>query len=170
MPVPETADPNTGEVKVEIEKPGERDRRGARGASDGLQLALNVGGMLIAFLALIAMLNGIFGWAHAQAAWFPESMQQMLGWALAPVAWLLGVPWKDAAAVGNLMGTRLILNEFVAFAQLGPPGRIARSEITAIATYALCGFANLEFDRHSGGRHRSWRRTGDRPREVGAVW
>ncbi len=145
MLVPETGEPETrGEVKVEIERPGVNViDAAARGASDGLQLALNVGGMLIAFLALIALLNGIFGWAHSQAAWFPESMQQLLGWALAPMAWLLGVSWKDATAVGNLMGTRLILNEFVAFAQLGPMKDALDPKSFTIATYALCGFANL---------------------------
>ncbi|MEZ5398173.1 MAG: nucleoside transporter C-terminal domain-containing protein [Bryobacteraceae bacterium] len=145
MLIPETGEPETrGAVKVEIERQGVNViDAAARGASDGLQLALNVGGMLIAFLALIALLNGIFGWAHAQAGWFPESMQQLLGWILAPVAWMLGVSWKDAAVVGNLMGTRLILNEFVAFAQLGPLKESLDPKSFTIATYALCGFANL---------------------------
>jgi CNT family concentrative nucleoside transporter len=145
MLVPETGEPETqGAVKVEIERPGVNIiDAAARGASDGLQLALNVGGMLIAFLALIALLNGIFGWVHGYAVWFPESMQQLLGWILAPVAWLLGVSWRDAAAVGNLMGTRLILNEFVAFAQLGPMKDSLDPKSFTIATYALCGFANL---------------------------
>jgi hypothetical protein len=92
----------------------------AQGAGDGLHLALNIGGMLIAFLALIAMLNGILGWAHTLPwlGWLPESLEKIFGIVFAPVAWLMGVPWKDAA-IGNLLGTRLVTNEFVAF----PPTR-----------------------------------------------
>jgi len=143
--IPETGKPETqGRVKVEVEKPGVNIiDAAARGASDGLHLALNVGGMLIAFIGLIALVNGIFGWIHETAAWFPESMQQVLGWVMSPVAWLLGVSWKDAMAVGNLMGTRLVLNEFVAFSQLGPIKDSLDPKSFTIATYALCGFANL---------------------------
>jgi CNT family concentrative nucleoside transporter len=108
----------------------------ARGVTDGLYLALNVAAMLIAFIALIYMFNGILGLAHT-------SLQSVLGYPLAPVAWLLGVPWPDARAVGNLMGTKVVLNEFVAFSLLGPlRGHIAERSF-AIATYALCGFANF---------------------------
>jgi CNT family concentrative nucleoside transporter len=145
MLIPESGEPETrGTIRVEIEKPGVNViDAAARGAADGLRLAANVGGMLIAFLALIALLNGIFGWAHSHAGWFPESMQQFLGWIMAPIAWLIGVPWKDAAAVGNMMGTRFILNEFVAFSQLGPMRDSLDPKSFTIATYALCGFANL---------------------------
>jgi CNT family concentrative nucleoside transporter len=145
MLIPESEEPETrGTIRVEIEKPGVNViDAAARGAGDGLRLAANVGGMLIAFLALIALLNGIFGWAHGHAGWLPVSMQQLLGWIMSPVAWLIGVPWKDAASVGNLMGTRLILNEFVAFSQLGPMRESLDPKSFTIATYALCGFANL---------------------------
>ena len=145
MLVPETGSPEThGEVKVEVEKPGVNIiDAAARGAGDGLQLALNVGAMLIAFVALIALVNGIFSWIHGFLPFFPESLQTLLGWVMAPVAWLLGVRWKDAATVGNLMGTRLVLNEFIAFAQLGPMKDTLDPKSFVIATYALCGFANL---------------------------
>jgi CNT family concentrative nucleoside transporter len=145
--MPETEQPATaGNVKVEVEKPGVNIiDAAARGASDGLQLALNIGGMLIAFLALIALVNGLLGWIHSLPwlGWVPASLQAIFAILFAPIAWLLGVSWKDCATVGNLLGTRLVLNEFVAFLQLGPlkPELDPRSFI--IATYALCGFANF---------------------------
>lgn len=145
MIVPETEIPETqGEVKVEVEKPGVNIiDAAARGAGDGLHLALNVGAMLIAFVGLIALVNGLFGWMHSIVPFVPASLQTLLGWILAPVAWLLGVSWKDASAIGNLMGTRLVLNEFIAFAQLGPMKESLDPRSFVIATYALCGFANL---------------------------
>jgi len=117
----------------------------ARGAGDGLGLALNIGGMLIAFLALIAMLNGILGWAHGLPllGWLPPSLEKIFGFVFAPVAWVMGVPWKDATTIGNLLGTRLVLNEFVAFLQLGPMKASLDPRSFTIATYALCGFANF---------------------------
>ena len=144
---PEVEKPETaGKVEIQVEKPGVNIiDAAARGAGDGLQLALNIAGMLIAFLALIAMLNGILGWAHTLPGlgWLPESLERLFGILFAPVAWLLGVSWKDATAVGNLLGTRLVLNEFVAFLQLGPiKGQLDPRSFT-IATYALCGFANF---------------------------
>src|SRR5579875_818099 len=119
--VPETGQPVTaGTVKVEVEKPGVNIiDAAARGAGDGLQLALNIAGMLIAFLALIAMVNGGFGWVHSHIERFPASLQQVLAVLFAPIAWLLGVEWKDCGTVGNLLGTRMVLNEFVAFVDLG---------------------------------------------------
>ncbi|MBL8175069.1 MAG: NupC/NupG family nucleoside CNT transporter [Bryobacterales bacterium] len=145
MFVPETEEPETrGSVKIDIEKPGINIiDAAARGAGEGLHLALNIGGMLIAFLALIALVNGIFGYAHSLAPWFPDSLQRLFGYVFAPVAWLLGVSWKDAQAIGNLLGTRLVLNEFVAFLQLGPIRESLDQKSFVIATYALCGFANL---------------------------
>jgi CNT family concentrative nucleoside transporter len=145
--IPETEKPATaGNVKVEVEKPGVNIiDAAARGAGDGLHLALNIGAMLIAFMALIALVNGLFGWIHALYGfgWMPASLQAIFGMVFAPVAWLLGVAWKDCATVGNLLGTRLVLNEFVAFLELGPlkPQLDPRSFV--IATYALCGFANF---------------------------
>jgi CNT family concentrative nucleoside transporter len=91
------------------------------------------------------MINGIFGWVHGLPgmAWMPDSMQGIFGVMFAPVAWLLGVTWADAQAVGNLLGTRLVLNEFVAFLQLGPLKDSLDPRSFTIATYALCGFANF---------------------------
>jgi CNT family concentrative nucleoside transporter len=145
--IPETEEPATaGGVKVEVEKPGVNIiDAAARGAGDGVQLALNIGGMLIAFIALIALANGILGWIHTLPGmgWLPPSMEGILAVLFAPVAWLLGVAWKDCATVGNLLGTRLVLNEFVAFPQLGPLRANMDPRSFVIATYALCGFANL---------------------------
>ncbi len=147
MLMPETETPETaGGVKVEVEKPGVNIiDAAARGASDGLHLALNIGAMLIAFVALIAMFNGILGFIHGLPGmgWFPQSMQSILGMLFAPVAWLLGVKWNDCASIGNLLGTRLILNEFVAFIDLGKLQASLDPRSFTIATYALCGFANL---------------------------
>jgi CNT family concentrative nucleoside transporter len=143
--VPETGDPVTrGTVRVEVEKPGVNViDAAARGAGDGLQLALNIAGMLIAFLALIAMINGGFGWLHAHVNWVPASLQQILAIVFAPVAWALGVSWNDCATIGNLLGTRMVLNEFVAFVDLGKVKALLDPRSFVIATFALCGFANL---------------------------
>jgi CNT family concentrative nucleoside transporter len=143
--VPETGEPLTrGTVKVEVEKPGVNIiDAAARGAGDGLQLALNIAGMIIAFLAIIALVNGGLAAVHQRIAWFPASMQQILAWLFAPVAWCLGVAWNDCATVGNLLGTRMVLNEFVAFVDLGKVRATLQPRSFVIATFALCGFANL---------------------------
>jgi concentrative nucleoside transporter, CNT family len=143
--VPETGDPVTrGTVRVEVEKPGVNViDAAARGAGDGLQLALNIAAMLIAFLALIAMVNGGLGWVHAHVRWVPASLQQILAIVFAPVAWALGVSRNDCATIGNLLGTRMILNEFVAFVDLGKVKTLLEPRSFVIATFALCGFANL---------------------------
>lgn len=108
----------------------------SRGVIDGLFLALTVGAMLIAFVALIAVANGVLSTAHT-------SLQSIFGYVLGPVAWTLGVPWTDARAVGSLMATKLVLNEFLAFSMLGPmKGHIAARSFS-IATYAICGFSNF---------------------------
>lgn len=147
MFMPEVEQPETaGEIKIEIEKPGVNIiDAAARGAGDGLHLALNIGAMLIAFLGLIALVNGMLGWVHTLPAmgWMPESLQQIFGVLFAPVAWIMGVPWKDAPLIGNLLGTRLVLNEFVAFLQLAPMKDQLDPRSFTIATYALCGFANF---------------------------
>src|SRR5256885_6563468 len=115
----------------------------ARGTVDGLHLAMNVAAMLITFLALLALVNAFMGWGHLHIAWFPSSLQQVFGWMFAPVAWLIGIPWHDAASIGNLLGTRMVLNEFVAFAQLGTMKGSLDPRSFTIATFALCGFANF---------------------------
>ena len=160
--VPETQQPKTGgDVEVIVPKQDVNiiDAAG-RGAIEGLHLSLNVAGMLIAFIALVALVNGVFGWANAHL-WFkwggqaysvvPGSLDALLGFIFRPIAWAMGVSWKDSLAVGNLLGTRMVLNEFVAFAKLGEMvgahavgtlgGLDHRSFI--ITTYALCGFANF---------------------------
>src|ERR1700729_2781450 len=145
--IPETGSPATaGEVKIEVERPGVNIiDAAARGAGDGLQLALNIGAMLIAFVGLIAMVNGILKGLHDtnHLAWIPASAQDILGHVFAPMAWLLGVKYHDCASIGNLLGTRLILNEFVAFINLGAIKANLDPRSFIIATYALCGFANL---------------------------
>src|ERR1051326_4159806 len=145
--VPETGKPVTaGKVEVKIEKTAVNViDAAAQGAGDGLHLALNIAGMLIAFLALIAMVNGILGGIHnlPHMGWLPPSLEKIFGVVFAPVAWIMGVPWKDASAIGDLLGTRLVLNEFVAFLKLGPMKANLDPRSFTIATYALCGFANF---------------------------
>jgi CNT family concentrative nucleoside transporter len=150
MFVPETEEPLTaGTVRIDE---GERDQNFlaaiARGTSDGLNLAINVAAMLIAFLALIYLCNGILGGSHNWLAAhglnrFPSSLQQVFGWVFAPVAWVIGVPWRDCLAIGNLLGVRMVLNELVAFSFLGPMQSSLDPRSFTIATFALCGFANF---------------------------
>jgi CNT family concentrative nucleoside transporter len=150
MFVPETAQPETmGTVRLEIEKTDVNviDAVG-RGTGEGLQLALNVGAMLISFLALVALLNAglaLVGDGLQAVAGFGAglSLQLILGYAFAPIAWALGVPWQDAPTIGNLLGTRMVLNEFVAYSQLGPLKATLDPKSFTIATFALCGFANF---------------------------
>ena len=136
--VPETEVPKTmGEVRLEVETTDVNviDAAG-RGTGEGLHLALNVGAMLISFLALVALVNALLGLAHL-------SLQQIFGWVFAPVAWSMGVPWRDAPTIGNLLGTRMALNEFVAYSQLGPLKNQIDPKSFTICTFALCGFANF---------------------------
>jgi len=150
MLVPETEQPRTaGTVHMEgIERDSNFLAAIARGTTDGLGLAVNVGAMLVAFLALIALTNGIFGGVHNWLAghgiaWFPTSLQQIFGWVGAPVAWVIGVPWRDCLQIGNLLGVRMVLNELVAFSFLGPMKATLDPRTFTIATFALCGFANF---------------------------
>jgi CNT family concentrative nucleoside transporter len=115
-----------------------------RGTVEGLHLALNVVAMLISFIALIALVNALLGWVGLHTP-LPDdlSLQKIFGWVFAPVAWCLGVAWKDAEVVGNLLGTRMVLNEFIAFAQLGPMKGTLDPRSFTVATFALCGFANF---------------------------
>jgi CNT family concentrative nucleoside transporter len=145
MLVPETEHPLTaGRVEMpHLEKESNILGAIARGTIDGLHLALNVGAMLITFLALLALLNAMMGWVHIYISWFPYSLEQVFGWILAPIAWLIGIRWHDAAIIGNLLGTRMVLNEFVAFAKLGTIKSALDPRSFTIATFALCGFANF---------------------------
>ena len=153
MLVPEVEKPAT-EGKVHLPEGAQHKDENligsiARGTIDGGRLAFNVGIMLISFLALIALLNLVLGGAHtwlgAHHIPFPHSLDAILGFFFAPIAWLIGIPWHDAPTVGNLLGTRMVLNELVAYTYLGgyaKAGVLAARSVT-IATFALCGFANL---------------------------
>jgi CNT family concentrative nucleoside transporter len=148
--VPETEKPLTaGRVQMpEMEKEANFLGALSRGTSDGLHLALNVGAMLISFVAVLALVDYMIGGAHNWLAlhhvsWFPSSLEQFFGWIFSPIAWLIGVPWKDAGIVGNLLGTRMALNEVVAFTKLGPMKGTIDPRTFMIATFALCGFANF---------------------------
>jgi CNT family concentrative nucleoside transporter len=142
---PETGTPETmGGVKVDIPRTDVNVvDAAARGTTEGLYLMLNVIAMLVSFIALIALANGGFGWVHAHVAWFPDSIQTILGWVFAPIAWVMGVPWHDSGTIGSLLGTRMVLNEFIAYSQLGPLRATLSPVSFTIATFALCGFANV---------------------------
>ena len=154
MLVPETEQPKTAgrvvlsEEEVEAEKKENLLGAVSRGTTDGLHLALNIAAMLISFLALIALTNGILGGihnglAHIGISWFPTSLERIFGTIFAPIAWVIGIPWRDCPAIGNLLGTRMALNELVAFSMLGPQRGVLDPRSFTIATFALCGFANL---------------------------
>jgi CNT family concentrative nucleoside transporter len=149
MLVPETEQPKTAgrvvmpESEEETEKEENLLGAVARGTTDGLHMALNIAAMLIAFLALIALTDGIMGGIHQWLAWFPSSLEKIFGVVFAPVAWVIGVPWRDCGVIGTLLGTRMVLNELVAFSMLGPMRAALDPRSFTIATFALCGFANL---------------------------
>jgi concentrative nucleoside transporter, CNT family len=160
--VPETGVPKTaGNIKVEIPNSDVNlVDAAARGATEGIHLVINVAGMLIAFIALVALVNGILGFLHdgleslAQrssneaflgtlAHYFPSSLQQILGLIFQPIAWTMGISWKDSYQVGNLLGTRMVLNEVISFLQLGKIRETLDPRSFMISTFALCGFANF---------------------------
>ena len=142
---PETEVPETyGKVKLDMPK---QDVNlldaAARGTSEGLNLMLNVIAMLVAFVALVALLNGGFAAVHSYVEWFPANLQTVLGWVFRPIAWVMGVPWHDSDAIGSLLGTRMVLNEFIAYAELGPMKDQLDPRSFIIASFALAGFANF---------------------------
>ena len=147
MLVPETEIPATeGRVVIpENEEHKEENLIGAiaRGTIDGGKLAMNVAIMLISFL--VALLDNLLGWVHMHAGfhWLPGSLGEILGFVFAPVAWLIGVPWRDCGVIGNLLGTRMALNEVIAYIALGVQKATLAPRSFTIATFALCGFANL---------------------------
>ena len=154
--IPETGTPLTrGTVKMEVEKTSSNlIDAAAAGAGDGLRLALNIGAMLLAFIALIALLNWPLTWLGevtglAAAIGKPTDLAAIFGYLLAPIAWVIGVPWQDATTVGSLIGQKVVINEFVAYLQLADivNGKVAGVSLSdegkLIATYALCGFANF---------------------------
>ena len=142
---PETETPETlGGVKVDIPRTDVNVvDAAARGTTEGLYLMLNVIAMLVSFMALIALANGGFAWVHGKVSWFPANIQTILGWIFSPIAWVMGVPWHDSGTIGGLLGTRMVLNEFIAYSQLGPLKATLSPVSFTIATFALCGFANV---------------------------
>lgn len=147
MMIPETEEPKVY-TKAEIEegddeKPTNVIDAAARGASDGLKLALNVGAMLLAFIALISLLNGMLG---GIGGWFGAenfSLDYILGYLFAPFAFVIGIPWSEAVAAGNLIGQKLVLNEFVAYTTFSGQFDMFSDKSIAVISFALCGFANL---------------------------
>ena len=153
---PQTREPRDSFSDIEVypdDKPANVIDAAALGVSNGLQLALNVGAMLLAFIALIAMLNGILGWVGNWFGFAHLSLQLILGHVFAPLAFILGVPWSEAMTAGSFIGEKLVLNEFVAYvhfaAYLDPAQAAAKGievlsgHTQVIVTFALCGFANL---------------------------
>ncbi len=147
--IPETSRPETSDtVHVEVEKVDANLLDAAtRGTSEGMRLAVNVGAMLIAFTALVSLINIIIGWAGHQVGVDGVSLQGILGTICSPIAWLCGVPWQECGAVGSLLGIKTALNEFVAYSYLheayvaNPNYLSPRTGL--LTTYALCGFANI---------------------------
>jgi CNT family concentrative nucleoside transporter len=161
MLVPETEEPLTaGRVQMpEMEKEANFLGAISRGTSDGLQLAINVGAMLISFIALLTLADYLVGGAHNLLAahhfpWFPSSLEQFFGWIFSPVAWLIGIPWKDASNIGYLLGTRMTINEVVAF--------IYHRHVRPV------WFRELQLYRHSNRWHR--RAGAGAARPTGEVW
>jgi CNT family concentrative nucleoside transporter len=145
---PETETPVTkGTVKVSVEKNASNVIEAAAiGAADGLKLALNVAAMLLAFIALIAMFNSFLQWCGGFAGYPELTLQKVLGWVLAPLAFATGVPWEEATTVGSLIGTKVVLNEFVAYLEMADAiktGALLSDRAITISTFALCGFANF---------------------------
>ncbi|MDG6480159.1 NupC/NupG family nucleoside CNT transporter [Glaesserella parasuis] len=146
--LPQTEKFNDSIENVELEKPANVLDAAAAGASSGMHLALNIGAMLIAFIALIALINGVLG---AVGGWFGYeglNLGLILGWIFKPLAWAIGVPWNEAEVAGQMIGLKLAINEFVGYLEfakyLGPEAPMALTDKTkAIVTFALCGFANF---------------------------
>ena len=144
MLVPETGTPETaGTVKLDDQRVDANVLgAAARGTSDGLHLALNVAAMLISFMSLVALVNLLLGKLGGLVG-LPLSLEAILGYAFMPMALVMGVPWKDAFAIGDLLGTRMVLNELIAYSRLGALKATLDPRTFTIATYALCGFANF---------------------------
>jgi CNT family concentrative nucleoside transporter len=147
---PETEESVTrGKVTLHVEKTATNViEAAANGAADGVKLALNVGGMLLAFVALIALVNYPLGWIGEitgleAIAGQPLSLSMILGYFLSPLAWVIGIPWQDAVTVGGLIGEKAVTNEFVAYAHLNEIQHTLTPKALLISTYALCGFANF---------------------------
>ncbi|MGP9806998.1 NupC/NupG family nucleoside CNT transporter [Halomonas sp. AOP12-C2-37] len=141
------------EIEAQEDKPANVLDAAASGATSGLMLAANVGAMLLAFIALIALINGILGGIGGWVGFESLSLEMILGWLFAPLAFLLGVPWEEATLAGSFIGQKLVVNEFVAYINLAPyidgeqvvaaTGQLMTPHTMAILSFALCGFANL---------------------------
>ncbi|MEH6641993.1 NupC/NupG family nucleoside CNT transporter [Vreelandella glaciei] len=141
------------EIEAQEDKPANVLDAAASGATSGLMLAANVGAMLLAFIALIALVNGILGGVGGWVGFDSLSLELILGWLFAPLAFLLGVPWEEATLAGSFIGQKLVVNEFVAYINLAPyidgeqvvaaTGQMMTPHTMAILSFALCGFANL---------------------------
>lgn len=142
--IPETETANNSTLPEDPNnKPANVFDAAAGGASEGMKLALNVGAMLLAFVGLIALLNGMLGWVGGLCGYDALSLQLILGWLFSPVAWLLGIPWDQATVGGSFIGQKLVVNEFVAFIEFGTVRDALSTRTQAIITFALCGFANF---------------------------
>jgi CNT family concentrative nucleoside transporter len=148
--VPETGTPVTaGSLDLQADATNTESsvvEAAANGAAQGVQLAINVGAMLMAFIALVAMLNAGLGWFGDLVGLANLSLQAILGFLLKPLAWVMGVPWQDTSYVGGLIGLKTSLNEFVAYAQFAGDlgsGQVLEPRSAIILTYALLGFANF---------------------------
>ncbi|HSD69377.1 MAG TPA: NupC/NupG family nucleoside CNT transporter [Woeseiaceae bacterium] len=138
-----TADNKDRQLKMEASSHENVILAAAVGAADGVKLAVNIGAMLVAFVALIALFNGLVGGLAGLVGIEGLTLQKMLGWLFAPIMFLLSIPWSEAQAAGALFGEKLILNEFVAFSHLTEYLAGMSDKTKAIVTFALCGFANL---------------------------
>jgi CNT family concentrative nucleoside transporter len=132
-----------GEIRFGDEQPANIIMAAAEGAQTGVKLAVAVGAMVLAFVALVALANGLLGGVGAFFGMPDLSFQQIVGWVFAPVMFMLNVPWAEASTAGGLFGTKLVLNEFVAFSQLGPMKASLSATTVAVITFALCGFSNF---------------------------
>ncbi|MCD9460483.1 NupC/NupG family nucleoside CNT transporter [Marinibactrum halimedae] len=143
--LPETQTINDGEKSVQFEHDQYANviDAAAAGASNGLQLALNIGAMLLAFVSLIALLNGLLGWAGGLIGMDDLSLQFLLGYCFQPLAFLLGIPWSESQIAGSFIGQKLVLNEFVAFVDFAEQKTQMSEHTQAVVTFALCGFANF---------------------------
>ncbi|MFU8847360.1 MAG: NupC/NupG family nucleoside CNT transporter [Opitutales bacterium] len=142
--VPEVEEPDNRKLPEDLaNRPANIFDAAAGGATDGLKLALNVGAMLLAFIGLIALLNGALGWAGGFFGQGNLSLEWILGWLFSPVAWLLGIPWEQATTGGSFIGQKLVVNEFVAFIEFSRIQDSLSLRSQAIITFALCGFANF---------------------------
>jgi len=144
--LPETTKPNEDLHDVDAEDTGYANvfDAAASGAASGMQLALNVGAMLLAFIALIAMFNGLIGWTAGLFGYENVTFEGILGYVLQPLAWAIGVPWEEAQLAGSFIGQKMVVNEFVAYLNfLESQEQLSSEASQAIITFALCGFANF---------------------------